>query len=177
MRGSVLWANANQARRRIPMPKITTFLTFSERAEEAVNFYVSIFKNSKVTRTTRYPDISVAPTAGGVMTVEFVLDGQPFIALNGGPHFKFSEAISLNVTCETQEEIDQYSAKLIAGGGEQGPCGWVKDKFGVSWQVNPRVLIDLLGSSDTAKTKRAMEAMMKMTKIDIATIEKAAAQR
>jgi predicted 3-demethylubiquinone-9 3-methyltransferase (glyoxalase superfamily) len=158
------------------MSKITTFLTYSHGAEEAAKLYVSTFKNSKITRTSHYPDVPVAPTKGGVMTVEFVLDGQPFIALNGGSHFKFSEGISLSVECETQDEIDTYSRKLTEGGGEQGPCGWLKDRFGVSWQINPRRLGELVSDPDAAKAKRVMEAMLKMTKIDIAALEKAAAQ-
>jgi predicted 3-demethylubiquinone-9 3-methyltransferase (glyoxalase superfamily) len=159
------------------MSTITTFLTYAEHAEEAVQLYVSIFKNSRILRTTHYPDVPVAPTKGGVMTVEFELDGRPFIALNGGSYFKFSEAISLNVQCETQEEIDTYTQKLIAGGGEQGPCGWVKDRFGVSWQINPRFLSQALSDLDAAKAKRVMEAMLKMHKVDIAALKAAAAQR
>ena len=157
------------------MSKITTFLTYSDGAEEAAKFYVSIFKNSKITKIAHYPDVPVAPKKGGVMTVAFELDGQPFVALNGGPHFKFTDGISLSVECETQEEIDTYSKKLTAGGGEQGPCGWIKDKFGVSWQINPRILSQHLSDPDTARTKRVMEAMLKMRKIDIAALEAAAA--
>ena len=156
------------------MSKITTFLTYSDGAEEAAKFYVSIFKNSKINKIAHYPDVPVAPTKGGVMTVEFELDGKPFIALNGGPHFKFSEGISLSVECETQDEIDSYTRKLTAGGGEQGPCGWIKDKFGVSWQINPRILTEYLTDSDAAKAKRVMEAMLKMSKIDIAALKQAA---
>jgi RNA polymerase sigma-70 factor, ECF subfamily len=159
------------------MSKITTFLTYSEAAEEAAKLYVSIFKNSKITRISRYPDVDVAPSKGGVMTVEFELDGKPFVALNGGPHFHFSEGISLSVECQTQEEVDTYSAKLIEGGGQQGPCGWLKDRFGVSWQINPKILGELLAGPDGAKAQRVMQAMLKMTKIDIAALEKAAAQR
>ncbi len=159
------------------MSKITTFLTYRDGAEEAAKLYVSIFKNSKITRTSHYPDVPVAPKKGGVMTVEFVLDGQPFIALNGGPHFTFSEGISLSVECETQDEIDTYSTKLTAGGGEQGPCGWIKDRFGVSWQINPKILGELMSDPDAARAKRVMEAMLKMTKIDIAALKQAAAAR
>src|SRR6266516_3793845 len=126
------------------MPKITTFLTFDDQAEEAVKLYTSTFKNSTIKTTTRYGEGAPFPN-GTVMTVEFELDGQPFIVLNGGPHFKFSDAISLSVTCETQAEIDEYSEKLIAGGGMQGPCGWITDKFGLSWQINPSILGKTLG--------------------------------
>lgn len=151
------------------MPKITTFLTYAERAEEAAALYVSIFENSEIVKTTHY-----AP-GGPVMTVEFRLDGQDYVALNGGPHFKFSEGISLSVDCGTQEEVDRYNEKLLADGGRQYPCGWLTDKFGVSWQIVPRILVALLTDPDPAKAKRAMEAMMQMTKIDIAALEKAAA--
>jgi predicted 3-demethylubiquinone-9 3-methyltransferase (glyoxalase superfamily) len=159
------------------MSKIITFLTYSTGAEEAAKFYVSIFKNSKITQVSHYPDVEVAPQNGGVMTVAFELDGQPFVALNGGPHFKFSDGISLSVECETQEEIDTYSKQLTAGGGAQGPCGWLKDRFGVSWQINPKVLRELLLDPDAAKTKRVMEAMLKMTKIEIAALKRAAERR
>jgi predicted 3-demethylubiquinone-9 3-methyltransferase (glyoxalase superfamily) len=159
------------------MSNITTFLTYREGAEEAAKLYVSIFKNSKITRVSHYPDVDVAPSKGGVMTVELELDGQPFIFLNGGPHFTFTDGFSLSVACQTQDEIDSYSSKLIAGGGEQGPCGWVKDRFGVSWQINPKILGELLSDPDAAKAKRVMEAMLKMTKIDIAALNQAAAQR
>jgi predicted 3-demethylubiquinone-9 3-methyltransferase (glyoxalase superfamily) len=157
------------------MPKITTFLTYRERAEEAAAFYVSIFKNSRIKRTTRYPDVPVAPQKGGVMTVEFELDGQPFIALNGGEHFTFTDGFSLSVECQTQDEVDTYWARLTEGGGEPGPCGWLKDRFGVSWQINPKVLGELIGDPDPAKAKRVTEAMLKMGKIDIAALQKAAA--
>jgi predicted 3-demethylubiquinone-9 3-methyltransferase (glyoxalase superfamily) len=156
------------------MSNISTFLTYAERAEEAVQLYVSIFKRSRILHTTHYPDVPVAPTPGGVMTVEFELDGHRYIALNGGSYFKFSEGISLNVVCDTQEEIDTYTEKLIAGGGEQGPCGWVKDRFGVSWQINPRFLSDTLRGPDAAKAQRVMQAMLKMHKIDIAALKAAA---
>ena len=156
------------------MSNITTFLTYREGAEDAVKFYVSIFQRSRITRVTHYPDVPVAPTKGGVMTVEFELDGQRYIALNGGSYFSFNEGISLNVECDTQEEIDTYTEKLTAGGGEQGPCGWVKDRFGVSWQINPRILSQYVTDPDAAKAKRVMEAMLKMHKIDIAALEAAA---
>jgi predicted 3-demethylubiquinone-9 3-methyltransferase (glyoxalase superfamily) len=154
------------------MSKITTFLTYENHAEEAAKFYTSIFKNSKITKTTRYPDSHPMPK-GSVMTVEFQIDGQPFVALNAGPHFKFTDAISLSVSCETQAEIDEYSEKLTAGGGEQGPCGWIKDRFGVSWQVNPPILGKLIGDKDPVKAARVMQAMMKMRKIDIAALQRA----
>lgn len=154
------------------MPKITTFLAFDDRAEEAAKFYVSVFKNSKIVKTTRYGDAGPGPK-GGVMTVVFQLDGQEFVAMNGGPHFKFTDGISLSVNCKTQKEVDEYSDKLSSGGGEQGPCGWVTDKFGLSWQVNPAILSEMLDDSDPAKAKRVMEAMLKMKKIDIEGLKKA----
>jgi predicted 3-demethylubiquinone-9 3-methyltransferase (glyoxalase superfamily) len=158
------------------MPKITTFLTFDDRAEEAAKFYVSIFPNSKVRRTTHYGDAGPGPK-GSVMTVEFQLDGQDYVALNGGPHFQFSEGISLSLDCKNQKEVDEYSEKLSSGGGEVGPCGWVKDKFGVSWQVTPTILTEMIGDSDPAKASRVMQAMMKMKKIDIEALKKAYAGR
>lgn len=153
------------------MPKITPFLWFDTQAEEAANLYVSIFKNSKILKISRYGDAGPGPK-GSVMTVEFALDGQKFIALNGGPHFKFTEAISFSVDCKTQKEVDDYWEKLSAG-GEQGPCGWLKDKYGLSWQINPTVLGEMLSDPDRKKSKRVMEAMMKMKKIDIAGLQKA----
>ena len=154
------------------MPNITTFLTFADRAEEAAKFYVSIFPNSKIGKTTRYGDAGPGPK-GSVMTVEFQLEKRDFVALNGGPHFNFSEGISLSVECKSQKEVDEYSEKLSSGGGEVGPCGWVKDKFGVSWQVTPTILIEMIGDSDPAKANRVMKAMMKMKKIDIEALKKA----
>jgi predicted 3-demethylubiquinone-9 3-methyltransferase (glyoxalase superfamily) len=153
------------------MQKITTFLTYAGGAEDAARFYVSVFPNSRIRAITRYGEGAPAP-AGSVMTVAFELDGQGFVALNGGPHFQFSEGISLSVSCETQDEVDRYWEKLSEG-GEKGPCGWLKDQFGVSWQVNPRVLGEMLGDPDSAKAKRAMDAMLTMTKIDIAALERA----
>ena len=152
------------------MQKITTFLTFNDQAEEAMKLYTSIFKNSRIVSTTPGPD-------GKVMSGEFELEGQRFIALNGGPSFTFAEGISLFVSCETQREIDDHSAKLIAGGGSQGPCGWLTDRFGVSWQVIPRILGELLGDKDRAKADRAVKAMLAMKKLDIAALERAAAGR
>jgi predicted 3-demethylubiquinone-9 3-methyltransferase (glyoxalase superfamily) len=159
------------------MQRISPFLWFDNQAEQAAKFYVSIFKNSKILKTTYYEKESaekIGRTPGSVMTVEFTLDGVEFIALNGGPQFKFSEAISFNVNCETQEEIDYFWEKLSADGGSTGPCGWLKDKFGLSWQVNPRVLGEMLADPDKAKAARVMKAMMEMDKIDIAALEQAA---
>ena len=153
------------------MSRITPFLWFDNQAEEAVNFYASIFPHAEIGKVTRYGD--AGPGAkGSVMTIEFALDGQPLIALNGGPHFKFTEAISLSVACKSQEEVDRYWSRLSQG-GEEGPCGWLKDKYGLSWQVNPTILGEMLGDPDPAKAKRVMEAMMKMKKIDIETLKKA----
>jgi predicted 3-demethylubiquinone-9 3-methyltransferase (glyoxalase superfamily) len=146
-------------------------LWFDTQAEAAANFYVSVFKNSTVGRISRYGDAGPRPK-GSVMTVDFELDGQPFTALNGGPEFKFSEAVSFSVPCKTQDEVDYYWSKLSEG-GEQGPCGWLKDKYGLSWQVNPEVLGQLLQDPDPKKSKRVMEAMLKMKKIDIATLQSA----
>ncbi len=154
------------------MALITTFLAFNDRAEEAAKFYVSIFKNSKIVKTTPYTEAGPGP-AGSVMIVEFQLDGQDFIAMNGGPHFEFTTGISLSVDCQTQAEVDDYSEKLSSGGGEVGPCGWVTDKFGVSWQVTPSILPVLVADPDPAKAARAMAAMMKMKKIDIEAVKRA----
>ena len=150
------------------MPKITPFLWFDNQAEEAASFYVSIFKNSKSVGITRYGEAGPGP-AGSAMTVVFQLDGQEFIALNGGPHFRFTEAISFSVDCKTQQEVDEYWEKLSAG-GEEGPCGWLNDKYGLSWQINPSVLGELLNDPDPQKTKRVTEAMLKMKKIIIADL-------
>lgn len=153
------------------MQTITTFLTFNDQAEEAAKLYTSVFKNSKINRVSHYGEGAPVP-AGSVMSVTFELDGQEFFALNGGPQFKFSDGISLFVNCETQEEIDYYWEKLTEGGAP-GPCGWLKDKFGVSWQIVPSNLGKLLGNKDPEKAKRAMAAMMKMSKLDIKTLEEA----
>ncbi|MDE1939389.1 MAG: VOC family protein [Alphaproteobacteria bacterium] len=153
------------------MQKITPFLWFDREAEEAANFYVSIFKNSKIVNISRYPEGAPNP-AGAVMTVEFQLDGRDFIALNGGPHFKFTEAISLSVSCETQAEVDELWARLTAG-GEEGPCAWLKDKYGLSWQIVPTALPRLLKDKDRSKASRVMQAMMKMKKIDIGKLQEA----
>lgn len=154
------------------MSKITTFLTFDNKAEEAANFYVGIFRNSRIKKTSYYCDGAPMPK-GSVMTVDFELDGQSFMALNGGSHFRFTEAFSLSVAAETQAEIDDYSNKLIAGGGEQGPCGWITDRFGVSWQVNPPILLQMITDKDPAKAARVMAAMLTMRRIVIADIKKA----
>jgi predicted 3-demethylubiquinone-9 3-methyltransferase (glyoxalase superfamily) len=153
------------------MTTISPFLWFDTQAEQAANLYVSIFKNSKIVKTARYGDAGPGPK-GSVMTVEFELDGQRFIALNGGPHFKFNEAVSFSIECETQAEVDEYWNKLSAGGAE-GQCGWLKDRFGLSWQVNPTILGEMLADPDPAKSRRAMEAMLEMKKIDIAALKKA----
>jgi predicted 3-demethylubiquinone-9 3-methyltransferase (glyoxalase superfamily) len=155
------------------MQKITTFLWFDDNAEEAINLYVSTFKNSKVLNMSRYP--SGGPgQPGKVMTATFELEGQQFMALNGGPQFKFTEAISLFVSCETQAEVDDLWSKLTADGGKESQCGWLKDKFGLSWQIIPTALGRLLGDKDPARSQRAMQAMLKMKKIDIAGLEEAA---
>jgi predicted 3-demethylubiquinone-9 3-methyltransferase (glyoxalase superfamily) len=150
------------------MQKISPFLWFDNQAEEAMNFYVSIFKNSKVGNVTRYGEAGPGPK-GSVMTASFELEGQHFTALNGGPHFKFTEAVSFVVSCETQEEVDELWERLGEGGQTQ-QCGWLKDKFGLSWQIVPTVLIELINDPDPAKSRRVTEAMLKMTKIDIAQL-------
>ena len=160
----------------IRMQKISAFLWFDSQAEEAAKFYVGIFKNSKLGRITRYDDEvaeKIGRPVGSVMTVEFQLEGVEFVALNGGPQFQFTEAISFSVNCETQDEIDYFWEKLSADGGSTGPCGWLKDKFGLSWQVSPVVLGDMLADRDPAVAGRVMKAMMEMDKIDIAALKKA----
>jgi predicted 3-demethylubiquinone-9 3-methyltransferase (glyoxalase superfamily) len=153
------------------MQKITPFLWFDGKAEEAAKFYTSIFKNSKVVSINRYPKGSPAPE-GMAMTAQFLLEGQEFVALNGGPQFSFTPAISFVVNCETQKEVDEYWEKLSAG-GEEHQCGWLKDKFGVSWQIVPTVLVKLLSDPDAGRAQRAMAAMLKMKKIDISLLEQA----
>ena len=153
------------------MQKITPFLWFDGKAEEAMKLYVSIFKNSKVLSVTRYGEAGPGPK-GSAMTVRFELDGQEFIGLNGGPQFKFTEAVSFSVDCKTQKEVDELWEKLSAG-GEQGPCGWLKDKYGLSWQIVPTVLGQMLSDPDPKKSKRVMEAMLQMKKIDIPTLKRA----
>jgi predicted 3-demethylubiquinone-9 3-methyltransferase (glyoxalase superfamily) len=154
---------------RKPLQRITPFLWFDDQAEEAARFYVSIFKDSRITSVVRYDDAAAKASGrpkGSVMTVAFELDGQPFTALNGGPHFKFTEAISLVVNCETQEEVGHFWKNLSAG-GQEVQCGWLKDRFGVSWQVVPTVLSEMLQDKDPEKSKRVMAAMLKMRKISI----------
>jgi predicted 3-demethylubiquinone-9 3-methyltransferase (glyoxalase superfamily) len=159
-------------RGRTHMPKISPFLWFDTQAEEAANFYVRVFPGSKIVNVARYGEAGPGPK-GSVMTVTFQLDGHEIIALNGGPQFKFSEAISFSVDCTSQDEVDRYWNALIEGGGEEGPCGWLKDRFGLSWQINPTVLGEMLNDPDPAKANRAMEAMLKMKKIDIAALKRA----
>ena len=154
------------------MPKITPCLWFDTQGEEAAEFYTSIFPNSRIVDVARYGEAGPRD-AGTVMVVKFELDGQELVALNGGPEFTFDEAISFQIDCADQEEVDRYSGALTDG-GEQGPCGWVKDRFGLSWQVVPARLIELLGDPDEAKAQRAMAAMLEMRKIDIAAVEAAA---
>jgi predicted 3-demethylubiquinone-9 3-methyltransferase (glyoxalase superfamily) len=153
------------------MQKITPFLWFDSNAEEAMNFYVSIFKNSKVGAVTRYGEAGPGPK-GAVMSATFQLDGQEFFALNGGPLFKFTEAISFFVNCETQQEVDELWEKLSEG-GQTSRCGWLKDKYGLSWQIIPSVLTTMLRNKDPGKAKRVMEAMLQMTKIDISRLKQA----
>lgn len=158
------------------MQRITPFLWFDHQAEEAANFYVAIFKNSRIDKVARYDEGSAQATGrppGSVMTVAFHLDGLEFVALNGGPHFKFTEAISFVVNCVTQAEVDHYWDKLSAGGQTQ-QCGWLKDRYGVSWQIVPTVLPELLGGPDAAKAERVMQAMLQMVKLDIPKLEQAA---
>jgi predicted 3-demethylubiquinone-9 3-methyltransferase (glyoxalase superfamily) len=154
------------------MPKITPFLWFDNNAEEAIQFYTSIFKNSKVGRVTRYGD---AGPKGSVMSATFEIEGQPFMALNGGPHFKFTEAISLFVSVDTQQEVDELWDKL-SDGGQKSQCGWLKDKFGLSWQIIPKALGELLGDKDPRKSQSVMKAMLQMSKIDIARLKEAASK-
>jgi predicted 3-demethylubiquinone-9 3-methyltransferase (glyoxalase superfamily) len=157
------------------MQKIIPFLWFDNKAEEAVKFYTSVFKNSKIKGITRYGEAGPGPK-GSVMTASFLLEGQEFVALNGGPVFTFTPAISFVVNCRTQAEVDRLWDKLSAG-GEPGQCGWLKDKFGVSWQIVPTILVKLLNDRNLVKGNRVMQAMLKMSKIDIATLKKAHAQR
>ncbi len=155
----------------MPPKRITPFLWFDTQAEEAANFYASIFRNSTLGKIMRYGKNAPLPE-GTVMTIEFELDGQQFAALNGGPHFKFTEAVSFSIRCDSQEDVDHYWTKLCQG-GEESMCGWLKDKFGLSWQVVPTALIDMLGDPDPAKARRVTEAMLQMKKIDIATLKRA----
>ncbi len=167
-------AAASRSKRTQPVTqKVTTFLWFNDNAEEAVKFYVSVFKNSRIVYTSHYGDSGAGPK-GTVMTVEFELDGERFTALNGGPNFKFTEAISLVVHCADQQEVDYFWEKLSEG-GQKVECGWVKDKFGLSWQIVPTMLMDELLGSDQETTDRVMKAVMTMKKLDIAELKKAAA--
>jgi predicted 3-demethylubiquinone-9 3-methyltransferase (glyoxalase superfamily) len=158
------------------MEKITPFLWFDHQAEEAVKFYTSVFKNSKIGRILRC-DEEVAKAsgqpAGSVLTIEFEIEGQKFVALNGGPQFKFNESVSFVVNCDSQKEVDYFWKKLTADGGEESACGWLKDKFGLSWQITPTVLIDMLHDKDSEKAERVMHAMLQMQKIDIAKLKAA----
>jgi len=154
------------------MQKITPFLWFNDQAEQAMEFYLSVFKNSKRGKVVRYGAAGPGPE-GRVMTVAFELEGIQFIALNGGPQFKFTEAISLVVNCETQAEIDEYWKRLTADGGSESMCGWLKDKFGLSWQIVPPVLVQMLEDKDPTRSQRVMAAMMRMHKLDIAKLKQA----
>jgi len=159
------------------MQKITPFLWFNDNAEEAINFYTSVFKDAKMGNIARYDKAGAQATGqpeGSVMTASFQLFGQEFIALNGGPHFKFTEAVSFVVNCENQEEVDYYWNSLTTNGGQESMCGWLKDKFGVSWQIIPTILPKLLAQKGREKAKKVMPAMLQMKKIDIATLERAA---
>jgi predicted 3-demethylubiquinone-9 3-methyltransferase (glyoxalase superfamily) len=157
------------------MPKITPFLWFDSQAEEAVNFYLPLFKNSKITHVARYGDEGAAVSgrpAGSVMTIDFELSGQEFTALNGGPLFKFSPAVSFVVNCETQDEVDHFWEQLSAG-GQKSQCGWLTDKFGITWQIVPTILARLMSDPDPAKNRRVMHAMLQMSKLDIAALQRA----
>jgi predicted 3-demethylubiquinone-9 3-methyltransferase (glyoxalase superfamily) len=153
------------------MQKITTFLWYDDKAEEAVNHYLRIFPDSKINRVLRYTEGGMGP-AGSVMTIDFELAGQEFTALNGGPHFQFTEAISLVVNCNSQEEVDHYWNRLLEGGRES-QCGWLKDKFGLSWQIVPTMLIDMLADNDSARVARVTQAMLKMVKLDLKKLQAA----
>jgi predicted 3-demethylubiquinone-9 3-methyltransferase (glyoxalase superfamily) len=160
------------------MPNITNCLWFDTQAEEAANYYVSIFKNAKLGNVSYYPDSGQethGKKAGSVLVAEFSVDGRNFVCLNGGPNFKFTEAISLMIPCKDQAEIDYYWEKLTANGGQESQCGWLKDKYGLSWQVYPEMMLPLLAGPDRKKAKRVMDAFMKMRKFNIAEIERAAA--
>jgi predicted 3-demethylubiquinone-9 3-methyltransferase (glyoxalase superfamily) len=158
------------------MQKITPFLWFDNQAEEAAKFYTSVFKNSKIGRILRYDEASskaAGRPVGSVLTIEFEIEGQKFTALNGGPQFKFNESVSFVVYCQTQDEVDYFWQKLTADGGQASECGWLRDKFGLSWQVTPTVLIEMLHDKDPKKSGRVMNAMMQMQKIDISKLKAA----
>src|SRR5260370_15875266 len=162
------------------MQKITPCLWFDDQAEEAAKYYASIFKNSKIGRILRYSEEAAKASgraAGSVLTVEFEIEGQRFTALNGGPQFKFNESVSFVVHCETQQEVDYFWGKLTADGGQESVCGWLKDKFGVSWQVTPTVLIEMLHDQDRNKSERVMHAMLQMQKIDVKKLKDAYARK
>jgi predicted 3-demethylubiquinone-9 3-methyltransferase (glyoxalase superfamily) len=154
------------------MQKLTTFLWFDKEAEEAAKFYCSVFKNSKILGITRQLEGSGA-AKGEVLTVQFRLGDQEYVALNGGPQFKFTEAISLMINCKDQKEVDYYWEKLLAGGGQESACGWLKDKYGLSWQVTPTILLEMISDQDRKKAQRAFDAMLQMRKIDIPKLEEA----
>jgi predicted 3-demethylubiquinone-9 3-methyltransferase (glyoxalase superfamily) len=159
------------------MQKITPFLWFDDKAEEAANFYTSLFNNSSIEKVTRYNKASSAAAGrpeGSAMTVQFTIDGQEFVALNGGPHFKFTEAVSFVINCKDQDEIDKFWSALTGDGGEESQCGWLKDRFGLSWQVVPTALGELLSDPDPGRSGRVMQAMLQMKKIDIQTLKDAA---
>jgi predicted 3-demethylubiquinone-9 3-methyltransferase (glyoxalase superfamily) len=166
------------------MPQINSFLTFDTQAEEAARFYTSIFPNSKITRVTRYPDLGPQGgpqggphfKAGSVMTVEFTLDGRAFTALNGGPQFSFSQGVSIAVLCDTQQQVDEYWNKFVAAGGKPVACGWITDHLGVSWQIDPKLLMDMITDPDPTKAAKAMQAMMTMIKIDSEELKRAVAK-
>jgi predicted 3-demethylubiquinone-9 3-methyltransferase (glyoxalase superfamily) len=160
-------------RKGVEMQKVTPFLWFDNQAEEAAQLYTSIFDDAKILNIARYPEGGHGE-AGSVMTVEFELEGQKFVGLNGGPEFKFTEAVSFQVSCETQAEVDDFWSRLSEG-GEEGPCGWLKDRFGLSWQIVPTALPRLLGDPDREKRERVWQAMLQMKKIEIAELERAAA--
>ena len=155
------------------MQKITPCLWFDTQAEEAAKYYTSIFENSRITEVSYFGDAGPRP-AGTVMTVDFELHGQGFVALNGGPDFTFNEAISMQVSCDSQEEVDEYWSRLTDG-GEEGPCGWLKDRYGVSWQIVPKRLVELLKDPDPERSQRVMQAMLQMKKIEVSVLEQAAA--
>ena len=170
----------NKAKKNVQ--KITPFLWFDGQAEDAVKFYTSIFKGSKIGRILRYGEETAKVSesgqpVGSVLTIEFEIEGQKFVALNGGPPFQFNESISFVVNCETQQEVDYFWEKLTADGGEESQCGWLKDKFGVSWQITPTILIDMLHDKDSEKSERVMKAMLQMQKIDIKKLKDAYASK
>jgi predicted 3-demethylubiquinone-9 3-methyltransferase (glyoxalase superfamily) len=173
-----LFGLRTEVKEKAVMQKITPFLWFDHQAEEAAKFYTSIFKNSKVGRILRYGEEAAKISQSGhpmgsVLTIEFELEGQKFVALNGGPQFKFNESVSFVVNCETQQEVDYFWETLTADGGQESACGWLKDKFGVSWQVVPTVLTDTLHDKDSEKSERVMKAMLRMQKIDVEILKDA----